>query len=309
MVWPLIEDCDDVGESATCDEDCSFVECGDGTLNKSAGEVCDDTDLNGETCESLGFLGGALGCADDCGYYIFGCALAGMVQVPGGVFLMGSDAYPNERPARNMNVDAFFIDETEVTVEAYAVCVAGGGCTAPGTGATCNWGVPGREDHPVNCVSWFDAENYCGWVDSGTKRLPTEAEWEKAARGTDARTHPWGDEPEPSCSLVVMHDAAAGGSGCGIGSTWPVGSKPLGESPYGSLDMAGNVHEWVADWYGDYDPEETDNSTGPARGSVRVLRGGSWDYDFTGGFRAAGRFGVGPTNYSNLVGFRCARTP
>jgi formylglycine-generating enzyme required for sulfatase activity len=208
-------------------------------------------------------------------------------------------------------VDTFWMDETEVTVEAYTACVDAGACTEPPTGTMenyCNWMVSGREDHPVNCVTWQRAVDYCAWAGEGTKRLPTEAEWEKAARGTDAREYPWGDSPAPSCTHVVMRDDSAG---CGMISTWPVGSKPMGDSPYGAHDMAGNVWEWVADWYGNgYDAVETNNPTGPETGVLRVVRGGSWsslsDANF---FRAAGRLESDPTDDDEGVGFRCAWTP
>ena len=230
-----------------------------------------------------------------------------MVEVQGGMFEMGSNLSADEMPIRQVQVDAFWMDEAEVTVEAYSVCVDGGACTEPVSGGSCNWMVAGREDHPVNCVTWFQAEDFCTWVGEGTKRLPTEAEWEKAARGTDAWEYPWGDSPVPSCTHVVMDE---GGFGCGMGSTWPVGSKPMGDSPYGVHDMAGNVGEWVADWYMEsYDAMEIGNPMGPAMGSRRVLRGGSLgNYDPLN-FRTTSRVNFYPTGNASSVGFRCARTP
>jgi formylglycine-generating enzyme required for sulfatase activity len=231
-----------------------------------------------------------------------------MVLVPGGEFTMGSDVAPNEQPIRVVHVDAFWIDETEVTVAEYTECVDAGACDPPPTGGFYNHGVAGREDHPINGVTWNGAQAYCGWVDGGAKkRLPTEAEWEKAAAGTDARTYPWGDSPEPSCTYVVMLNAE--GDGCGMSSTWEVGGKPLGESPYGARDMAGNVWEWVSDWHGAYDPGDTVNPSGPETGTRRVLRGGAWSYDDPDLFRAAYRADQIPTHDTFTVGFRCARTP
>jgi hypothetical protein len=131
--------------------------------------------------------------------------------------------------------------------------------------------VPGREDHPINCISWAEASTYCGWAGTvAHKRLPTEAEWEKAARGDDARIYPWGDVPLPSCTHVSMNEGPGGG--CGNFSSLPVGSKPLGDSPYGVHDMAGGVWEWTADWYGVYDVAEDDNPTGPSMGTFRPPR-------------------------------------
>jgi formylglycine-generating enzyme required for sulfatase activity len=271
------------------------------------GEECDGTDWNGATCESLGHDPGSLVCIETCVFDLAGCVPPGMVLVPGGVFEMGSNANADEMPIRQVQVDTFWMDETEVTVEAYAACVSDGTCSEPTTGTYCNWLMVGREAHPANCVTWFQAEEYCGWAGEGTKRLPREAEWEKAARGTDARTYPWGDMPEPSCSYVVMYD---GGEGCGMSSTWAVGRKPLGDSPYGAHDMAGNVHEWVADWYANsYEAMETDNPTGPAAGATRVIRGGAWDYADLYYFRAAYRLDYAPALDSYSLGFRCARTP
>lgn len=281
-----------------------IAECGNGDVDDV--EECDGPELNGATCESLGFSGDGLTCVacqldgSQCG------PPPGMVEVPGGPFEMGSNIHPNEMPIRQVEVDRFWMDATEVTVQAYAACVDAGPCSEPSSGTGCNWEAAGRENHPVNCVTWSQATAYCEWVDGGTKRLPTEAEWEKAARGTDARAYPWGDSPAPpSCSHAVML------YGCGMGSTWPVGIKTMGDSPYGAHDMAGNVWEWVADWYaGSYDESETDNPTGPETGWMRILRGASWKDDPAKiSFRAAHRNDYDPTDISDAVGFRCARTP
>jgi len=280
-------------------------ECGNGDVED--GEACDGAKLAGETCESQGYSDNGLTCVG-CQLDVSGCGpVPGMVDVPGGIFEMGSDYTSSQQPIRMVQVDRFWMDETEVTVAEYAACELAGACTPPADSGNCNWMVVGRDDHPVNCVTWFQAEDYCGWVQSATKRLPTEAEWEKAARSTDAREYPWGDAPAPSCTHVVMNE---GGGGCGLGSMWEVGSKPLGDSRYGSHDMAGNVWEWVADWYASgYDSMETDNPSGPALGSSRVLRGGSWYSNGTFNFRAANRNNSDPSGSYDGVGFRCARTP
>ncbi|MEM9457690.1 MAG: SUMF1/EgtB/PvdO family nonheme iron enzyme, partial [Myxococcota bacterium] len=198
-------------------------------------------------------------------------SLEGMVEIPAGMFEMGSEIVLNESPIRQVYVDSFLIDRTEVTVEQYSKCVDDGICGVPRIGGNCNWMVMGRDNHPVNCVMWFDAKDYCGWAG---KHLPTEAEWEKAARGVDSRSYPWGDAPEPSCTHVAMSED---GGGCNLQSTMPVGCKPLGSSPYGVLDMAGNVWEWVMDNYASsYDPLETENPVGSTMGDLRVLRGGEY---------------------------------
>ncbi len=209
----------------------------------------------------------------------------GMVLIPAGSFWMGcapadKDCYEDEKPRHEVVLDAFYIDKTEVTVRQYRRCVPSGACTAPGSGGYVNSKKPGREDHPVNYTDWHQASAYCRWA---KKRLPTEAEWEKAARGTDDRIYPWGNQP-PSCQYAVMRIFRVG-RGCGRKSTWPVGSKPAGASPYGVLDMVGNVREWVADYY-DRDYYQTESSTdrnpsGPSDGEDRVFRGGGWSGDDT----------------------------
>lgn len=232
----------------------------------------------------------------------FNCP-SGMVGVPGGKFKRGSTSRSNEQPVREISVSSFCIDKTEVTAGAYEDCVRGGGCTAAKTGGTCTYDVSGKRAHPINCVDWNQAVAYCKWAG---KRLPTEAEWEKAARGTDSRTYPWGED-EPDCNYAVVYD---GGYGCGRGETWPVGSKAAGASPYGALDMTGNVWEWVNDGY---DPEyyadaPLSDPRGPLSGSFRAIRGGSW---CSGGvdLRAASRFYGPPDADSADLGIRCARTP
>ena len=228
---------------------------------------------------------------------------AGMVEVPAGNFIRGSDVSSNEQPVSTVYLDGYWIDETEVTVDAYAACVSAGTCSAPGTGNYCNWGVSGRGSHPVNCVNWTQSDTYCRWAGKG---LPTEGEWEKAARGTDGRTYPWG-EASPTCSYAVMGE---GGLGCGQDRTWPVGSKPAGASPYGAQDMAGNVWEWVSDRYSPSayaDAGSMRNPEGPISGSLRVERGGGFGNDDAGTRRAAARSHDDPAGANVLLGFRCAR--
>jgi formylglycine-generating enzyme len=280
--------------------------CGNGLVE--AGEQCDSADLGDATCVTLFGYEGELACTDTCMLDALGCVPPGMILIPGGEFEMGSDAFDDyERPARQVQVDPFYIDATEVTVAAYELCVQTGSCTMPVAGGDCNWGVPGREDHPINCVSWFDAYYYCDWIGAVVdRRLPTEAEWEKAARSDDARLYPWGDEPPPSCMHIAMNEGAGGG--CGAYSSLPVGSTPLGDSPYGVHDMAGGVWDWVADWYGVYDVAEDDNPTGPPTGRFRVIRGGGWNTTDINWFRTSARNPSDAAGNAN-IGFRCAQDP
>jgi sulfatase modifying factor 1 len=228
-----------------------------------------------------------------------------METIPMGSFPMGchdADCDADEYPVHDVHLERFAIDRLEVTVGAYQSCVDAGECSAPpGTEPECNWGRSGYGSHPINCVTWSQADGYCRWAG---KRLPTEAEWEKASRGTDGRRFSWGDEPA-DCMRTVM---LINGWGCGTGETWPVGSKPLGASPYGLLDMTGNIREWVQDWYGaDYfltSPPES--PTGPDMGAERVHRGGSFFGGKQVGLRAGNRESAGPEVTSIAWGFRCA---
>ena len=208
-----------------------------------------------------------------------------LVYVSAGEFTMGSNNGDfDEKPERTIQVDAFWIDKTEVTQGMYAKCTAEG-CTKP----TC---TNGGDDHPVVCVEWDNAKAYCEWAG---RHLPTEAEWEKAARGTDGRKYPWGNEPA-TCEYAVMDDLTGSGNGCGEGnSAWAVGSKPKGISPYGAMDMAGNVSEWVSGW----ENQDAANNAG------HVLRGGSY-LSIPSTLRATKRELLHPpvSKYDGL-GFRC----
>ena len=187
------------------------------------------------------------------------------VYVPAGEFVMGSPegvGGDDEHPLHTVYLDAFWIMQTEVTNAQYAQCIAAGACSTP---ANDRWRDAAYGDHPVTGVDWNQADTYAQWVGG---RLPTEAEWEKAARGVDDRTYPWGETP-PAADLVNC---------CGFfDDTMPVGSYPAGASDYGVLDMAGNVWEWTADWYASdyYNWSPAQNPAGPASGDARVQRGGS----------------------------------
>ncbi len=241
---------------------------------------------------------------------VSGSTSAEMVLVPAGPFWMGcapadNDCREDEKPRHEVYLDAFYIDKTEVTMAEYRRCVNAKACKAPRTGVSCNWPKLSRNTHPVNCVNWKKANTYCKWVD---KRLPTEAQWEKAARGTDSRIFPWGDQAA-SCSYAIMRDNDE--NGCGRDLTRPVGSKPTGASPYGALDMAGNVQEWVADHYVEsyYKHSPHRNPPGPIGmpdRTWRVHRGGAYSsYDGAVDLRASSRDANNSGDWSQ--GFRCAR--
>ena len=198
-----------------------------------------------------------------------------MVLVPAGTFLMGEendpDAFDDEKPEREVYLDAFWIDKTEVTNGMYEQCVDASVCLSQkkfahnaATGSN-HFNDPQYNSYPAVYVNWEDGYTYCSWVG---RRLPTEAEWEKAARGTNGYKYPWGNS-SPDSSYANFNEY--------FGDTQPVGSYPKGASPYGALDMAGNVYEWTADWFSErYDPNDLTNPKGPSSGTVHVLRGASF---------------------------------
>jgi sulfatase modifying factor 1 len=284
-----------------------FIGCGNGIVEP--GEQCDGEDHDGATCLTLFGYTGELACTDACTLDPMGCTPPGMILIPGGEFEMGSNAFfLDELPARDVNVASFYIDPFEVTVAEYAECVQDTECELPTPGLDCNWGIPGRDDHPINCVTWQDAVDYCDFIGVLLpKRLPTEAEWEKAARGVDAYLWPWGGVPLPSCSHVMMNEGMGGG--CGNYSSQPVGIRPKGMSPYGVHDMAGSIWEWVADWYAPYDVSVTDDPTGPPTGTQRIIRGGGWDTEDINWFRTSARNPHLPIENNRNIGFRCAQDP
>ncbi len=229
----------------------------------------------------------------------------GMVFVPAGEFIMGSpegEGDDDEHPQRTVYLDAFYIGKYEVTNAEYKECVDAGACDPPSMNSSYTrdpyYGNPEYDNYPVIYVSWYDAQAYCDW--KGV-RLPTEAEWEKAARGTDGQEYPWGNEAPDETKL--NHELT-------VGNTTEVGSYPDGASPYGAMDMAGNVYEWVADWYDpDYYREAPNrNPQGPDSGNSRVLRGGSWFND-QGFARCAYRSGFYPVYRGSYGGFRVAASP
>ncbi len=231
---------------------------------------------------------------------------AEMVYVPAGDFLMGSgasdpQAAEDEKPQHTVYLDPFWIDKFEVTNALYRHCVDAGKCGRPGDltsyTRTSYFDNPQFANYPANYISWQDARAYCIWAG---KHLPTEAQWEKAARGTDGRIYPWGNTWDPT--KLNSKDK-------GPGDTTAVGSYPAGASPYGGMDLAGNAWEWVADWYGAdyYANSPRNNPSGPSGGESRVLRGGSWDSSEVL-VRAASRSNdYAPGHTLNDFGFRCAQ--
>jgi formylglycine-generating enzyme required for sulfatase activity len=242
---------------------------------------------------------------------------SGMNLLGCGQFVMGSEAGEgdsDELPEHVVTLSAFCIDDSEVTNGAYAECVRVAVCSQPRDLNSVTrrpyYGVETYRSYPVLNVDWVQAQTYCEWVG---KRLPTEAEWEKAARGgcemsapggcgaEDERTYPWGEDP-PTCTLANFY-------GCVTDSDY-VGARLAGSGPYGTKDLAGNVYEWVADWYdpgayaacgggGCIDPQ------GPETGGERVFRGGSWE-STVGYLRTANRFRQVPGYSDGHLGFRCA---
>jgi len=326
------ESCGSCGSPNTCNsegqcecvKDCSGRVCGpDPVCGESCGSCSSPNTCNSEgQCECIKDCGGRVCgpdpvCGESCGTCDsdefcdgHGQCIAKpdtnieWVRIAGGTFEMGSNDFDWAQPVHSVTVPTFEMTRTEVTVEQYKACVDAGSCSAPDDGwESCNWGYSDRGSHPINCVDWDQAQDFANWVGG---RLPSEAEWEYAARsgGRDWK-YPWGDEAA-TCERAVMYD---GGDGCGRDSTWPVCSKPSGNTTHGLCDMAGNVWEWVQDWYHDsYDGAPTDGSAWETpTGSDRVNRGGSW-YFGARFVRAAYRNGGLPGDRFGGVGFRLARS-
>ena len=259
---------------------------------------------------------------------------ADMVKVPAGKFFMGTDDKESlsfERPAHQVTLGAYCIDRTEVTVAAYKACSDVGACRPvppnndwDGLGEKerkifdplCNVKDPDKANHPMNCIDWKSARAFCK---TQKKRLPTEAEWEHAARGSDGRRYPWGDEPpnkdrQNACGTECERWGKSVGLGLramydgddGYPNTAPVGTFPLGRTVYGADDMTGNVWEWVQDVYASYGPAAEVEPRGPAKGDERVLRGGAWNGSDPSFVRPTFRNHDAPQKRAYNIGFRCA---
>ena len=261
----------------------------DPAIHPGAVEICNfkDDNCNGLVDEAPGCVAPALD--------------ASPVHVPAGSFLMGSETgAADEKPVHRVTGSAFVLDRYEITNARYQACVRAGACAAPSLSSSNTrahyFDDPTFADYPVIFLSWKQAQAFCAFVGG---RLPTEAEWERAAAGSEIpRTYPWGESP-PDCSKANF-------AGC-VGDTDRVGRRPAGQSPYGAFDMAGNVWEWTADWYDAayYRTSPVQDPTGPAQGSLKVMRGGCW-VSGESTLRTSCRKPSLPASWAPNVGFRCA---
>jgi formylglycine-generating enzyme required for sulfatase activity len=242
-----------------------------------------------------------------------GPARADMACIPPGPFLRGTNrGHKDERPQQTLDLDAYFIDRTETTIADYTTCMKAGACEKAGP----NYRGFSEPKMPATGINWFEARTYCRWAG---KRLPTEAEWEKAARTTDGRTYPWGEE-RADCTHAIIDENIEEGSpnnGCGTGKIFNVASRA--PNPYGLYDMSGNAWEWVNDWYSpnyaDCGPDcAGKNPKGPCGGAdtcpgheERIVRGGSWFWSYQWCTTTRRRPHTPENHPFHHMGFRCAR--
>ena len=277
----------------------------------------DVTDTIGQQDTASGDMAGPGACAPPCGAderCLGGSCHPLMVLIDGGetrVGCDGGDCPTDSSPPITVVIAPFSIDAAEVTVAAYRACVQDGGagvdagCTIPGTKPGCSWAQPGRDEHPINCVSWQEASEYCAWAG---KRLCTEAEWELTARGicadeTACAPYPWGDE-DATCARAVMAEVD---SGCGLGTTDEVGARVDGATAEGAYDLAGNVWEWTADCFGPLSKLPVDGSSAEhclEHVGERTRRGGGFSSS-AASLRSYVRLGSRPNESNADLGFRC----
>ena len=327
---PGLDVAGDATDDTGCVPDCAELKCGpDPVCGVSCGE-CEGLDecregkcvckpFEGRECGDDG-CGGSFGeCPNDGEICDKGQCVSSstnkMVTIPAGTFNMGcgttvtTGCSGDEKPEHSVSISQFQIDRTEVTQSEYKACVEAGVCDKP----ACGFSPDTQPKRPVVCVSWAAAKTYCFWL---SKRLPTEAEWEYAARGTtQGAIYPWGTA-DANCTYANMY--FGGEDGCGTGGTVDICSKsPKGDSPFGLCDMAGNVWEWVWDFYDTayYKSSPTQDPQGPASGTYHLTRGGGWKYDMLGAsgedpgdVRSINRNKVSlDLGTLNDTGFRCAR--
>lgn len=235
------------------------------------------------------------------------------ILIPAGPFMMGCDpennagvdCTPDILPLHEVNLSAYYIDQFEVSNAQYALCADAGACTEPKSQGFENrpdyYVNPDYANYPVVAVDWTQADTYCQWVGG---RLPTEAEWEKAARGEDLRPYPWGFETA-DCSRANFNSSSEGR--CSRGTT-QVGSYPQGASPYGVMDLASNVWEWTNDWYDwtYYQSSPGPNPMGPQTGYHKIVKGGAWDYS-ANVMTISYNSDHAPEEFKSSFGFRCTR--
>jgi len=288
---------DDVFEpDPNCVPSCEGMECGDDGCGGQCGQ-CDD----GFKCRQGQCVCGV--CGGTCGE----CPEIDFVEVPAGTFVMGcvADAATvdkvcssDELPPHTVAMESFLAGRYEVTVAQYRECVATGACLPAGDDSGCNGPKTGTDRHPINCVTWEDASSYCMWAGA---RLGSESEWEYAARGTDGRKYPWGNQG-PTCLL-----AWTAVDNCAGPYTREVGSFPAGKSAFGCMDMAGNVSEWIEDpWHGNYKDAPDDGSVWQMDnpGAARIHRGGGYNARIEES-RVYNRMSSPLTGSSKYLGFRC----
>jgi len=323
---------DSYQHNPTCNTRCDGYgpHCGDGEIQQGGTETggyegCDpgtaDAPVQALTCSTLDpELGtGNASCNSDCtSYDTSNCEIQNLIHVAEGPFLMGcneaidSDCNPSftvnhqteELPYHAIDLDAFVMTKHEITAGMYKECVDASACEYNGSATEAARTYNNDRDlHPINMVNWEEAQAYCAWRNM---QLPTEAQWEKAARGVGGRIYPWGNELA-NCQYAILTNHT--GEGCGLDGTWEVGSKIRGTSPYGAMDMAGNVFEWTQDWFQHdyYEESPPENPQGPETGAAKVMRGGSWynsDYRLV---RASNRLKIPPSTRTSILGFRCVR--